>query len=411
MLPLLVHSNTVATEEAEKSPSCGQVDASRFRGFDGLRGIAILLVIVYHGIIASEFPIPALGPLRPLFLAGWTGVDIFFALSGFLITSLLLREENRALLAGQPAQFSIWRFYLRRVFRILPAFYAVFLLDAFVFSRSHLFASSSVDRIRASPLGLLPYGTFLTNYHVAYGARWWGPAMHRPGGAFEVFWSLCVEEHFYLLWPLFLLVVKSTRARISVSIGVCVVLAGLRHAAISLAWDTPLAVHYASHYRLDSILWGATAAILAGRISWSPRLRRCFLALCLVLVLALLMTDTMSVRPIGKPLGFSVGFSLLALTTSVILLELVDKPATWLTSLLEFRPLVAVGKVSFGMYLLHFPMIDLGLAILANASMRPTLLNLGGALVLFATLSFVAAWVLYQLVEKRFLAIKDRSFD
>jgi len=119
----------------------------------------------------------------------------------------------------------------------------------------------------------------------------------------------------------------------------------------------------------------------------------------------------MSVRPIGKPLGFSVGFSLLALTTSVILLELVDKPATWLTSLLEFRPLVAVGKVSFGMYLLHFPMIDLGLAILANASMRPTLLNLGGALVLFATLSFVAAWVLYQLVEKRFLAIKDRYFD
>ena len=369
-----------------------------------------MLVVVYHGIIASSFPIPALGSLRPLFLAGWTGVDLFFALSGFLITSLLLREENRALLAGQPARFSIWRFYLRRVFRILPAFYAVFLLDVYVFSRSHLFASAFVDNIRASPLGLLPYGTFWTNYHVVYGSRWWGSAMHRPGGAFEVFWSLCVEEHFYLLWPLFLLLVKNARARASVAIGVCLVLAGLRHAAISLAWDTPLAVHYASHYRLDSILWGATAAILAGRMPWSPRQRRCFLVLGLALILALVMTDTMSVLPIGKPLGFSVGFTILAFTTSVILLELVDKPTTWLTSLLEFRPLAAVGKVSFGMYLLHFPMIDLGLAVLARASMRPTLLNLGSALVLFAALSYVAAWVLYHLVEKRFLALKDRYF-
>jgi len=410
MLPWLVHSNTVATEEAAKSPSGGQGVAGRFRGFDGLRGIAILLVIVYHGIIASAFPISALGSLRPLLLAGWTGVDLFFALSGFLITSLLLREENRAVLAGRPAHFSIWRFYLRRVFRILPAFYAVFLLDVFVFSQSRLFPSAFVDNIRASPLGLLPYGTFWTNYHVVYGGHWWGAAMSRPRGAYEVFWSLCVEEHFYLLWPLFLLLVKNWRARISVSLAVCVVLACLRYAAVSLDWDTPLAVHYASHYRLDSILWGATAAILARRMPWSSRLRRCLFALGVALIFALVMTDTMSVLPVGRALGFSAGFSLLAITTSILLLELVDQPVTWLTSLLEFRPLAAVGKVSFGMYLLHFPMIDLGLAVLAQAPRRPTLLNLGGAVVLFASLSFVAAWVLYQLVEKQFLSIKDRYF-
>jgi peptidoglycan/LPS O-acetylase OafA/YrhL len=157
-------------------------------------------------------------------------------------------------------------------------------------------------------------------------------------------------------------------------------------------------------------LWGATAAILARRIPWSPRLRRCFLALGVTLVLALVMTETVSVLPIGKALGFSAGFSLLALTTSILLLELVDQPGTWLVSLLEFRPLAAVGKVSFGMYLLHFPMIDLGMAVLAKVPRRPTLLNLGSAVVLFAALSFVAAWVLYQLVEKQFLRIKDRYF-
>jgi peptidoglycan/LPS O-acetylase OafA/YrhL len=128
------------------------------------------------------------------------------------------------------------------------------------------------------------------------------------------------------------------------------------------------------------------------------------------LILALVMTDTMSVVPIGKALGFSAGYSLLALTTSILLLELVDQPATWLTSLLEFRPLAAVGKVSFGMYLLHFPMIDVGLAVLAKAPKRPTLINLGSAVVLFAALSFLAAWLLYQLVEKQFLGIKDRYF-
>jgi peptidoglycan/LPS O-acetylase OafA/YrhL len=405
-----VPSNNVATEEAARVPSRGPRDASRFRGFDGLRGIAILLVIVYHGIIVSAFPLAALGPLRPLFLAGWTGVDLFFALSGFLITSLLLREEDRAVRAGQPAHFSLWRFYLRRVFRILPAFYAVFLLDAFVFSRSNLFPSASVDGIQASPLGLLPYGTFWTNYCVAYGERWWGAAMARPPGAFEVFWSLCVEEHFYLVWPLFLLLVKSTRVRIAVSIGVGLVSAGLRYAAISRGWETPLAVHYASHYRLDSILWGSLAAILAPRMTWSPRLRRCLFALGATLVFALIMTDTMSVLPVGKALGFSVGYALLALTASLLLLELVDQPATWLTSLLEFRPLAAVGKVSFGMYLLHFPMIDLGLAVLRRSPRSPTLPNLGSAVVLFASLTFVAAWLLYQLVEKQFLSIKDRYF-
>ena len=82
-----MHSKAIATEEAAKFPSHGQVGTRRFRGFDGLRGIAILLVVVYHVIIASSFPIPALGSLRPLFLAGWTGVDLFFGLSGFLITS------------------------------------------------------------------------------------------------------------------------------------------------------------------------------------------------------------------------------------------------------------------------------------------------------------------------------------
>ncbi len=380
----------------------------RFAGFDGLRGIAILSVIVYHGTLVTRYPYMNLGPLRPLPLAGWTGVDLFFALSGFLITSLLLREEQHEAEAGRAARFSIGRFYLRRIFRILPAFYTVLLLDVFVFSRWSLFASANLAGVHSSPVGVLPFATFWANYAIAYGPRWFGSSVVRPGGAFEVFWSLCVEEHFYLLWPLFLLLVRGTRARVLAGVLVGTALPILRYLAVAKGWDSPLAVHYGSHYRLDSILWGGTAAILAGKLRWSDRGRRLLIALGGVSILALVCTDTMCVVPVGKPLGFSLGFSLLALTSSLLLMELVARPRSWLARALERRPLASIGKVSYGMYLLHLPMMDLGMAVLFAVPRRPTPLNLLLAWVWFALLAYAAAWLLYQLVEKRFLALKAR---
>jgi peptidoglycan/LPS O-acetylase OafA/YrhL len=116
------------------------------------------------------------------------------------------------------------------------------------------------------------------------------------------------------------------------------------------------------------------------------------------------------VSPIGRPLGFSAGFSLLALTTAILLLELTRRPNTWLCRVLEFRPLVAVGRVSYGMYLLHLPVMDLAMVLLFAVPRRPTILNLGMAIVYFWFVTFAAAQLLYQLVEKRFLALKDRYF-
>jgi peptidoglycan/LPS O-acetylase OafA/YrhL len=118
----------------------------------------------------------------------------------------------------------------------------------------------------------------------------------------------------------------------------------------------------------------------------------------------------MSVRPVGRPIGFSAGFSLLALTTAILLLELTRRPNTWLCRTLEFRPLVAVGRVSYGMYLLHLPVMDLGMLLLFALPRRPTIPNLGLAIVFFWLITFTAAQLLYHLVEKRFLALKDRYF-
>jgi peptidoglycan/LPS O-acetylase OafA/YrhL len=384
--------------------------ASRFRGFDGVRGIAILLVIIYHGVLASRFPLGQLGLARPLLLAGWTGVDLFFALSGFLITALLIREERSESAAGRPARFSLGKFYLRRACRILPAFYAVFLLDAFVLSRAP-FPSVGLSAVRHSSLGLLPFGTFWTNYWVGYGERWFGHGWTFPPAGYLVFWSLCVEEHFYLLWPLLLLLVRSPRARAGMAISVGAALLLLRCLVVAEGWDQLAAVHYASHYRMDSILWGGTAAILSDRLRLPARWHRLLIAVGSAIILTLVLTDTMSVVPLGRPMGFAVGYSILSLTASLVLLDLVARPRSWMARLLEFPMLVRLGKVSYGMYLLHLPMIDLGLIAMFATRRLPTALNLALALSLFVVVAYGAAWLLYHVVERPFLLLKDRYFS
>jgi peptidoglycan/LPS O-acetylase OafA/YrhL len=393
--------DNVRASVVSPSPPSAPRSEPRFRGFDGLRGIAILLVIVYHGVLATRYPHTMLGPARQLLLAGWTGVDLFFALSGFLITSLLLREEQREVAAARPPRFSLGRFYVRRVFRILPAFYAVLWLDVFVFSRFAVIPAADLGSIAKTRFGLWPFASFWGNYAIAYlGAA--------PAGAYDVFWSLCVEEHFYLLWPLFLMLAKSLRIRVAVAVAVGALLAVLRYIAIATGWEPPIAVHYLSHYRIDSILWGGTAALLSSRLRLSDRPRRLLIMAGAALVLGLILTDTMSVFPVGKPLGFSLGFTLLSLTASLLLLELVAQPGTWVARLLEFPMLVRLGKVSYGMYLLHLPMMDLGMVLLFASPRQPTPLNLLLAIVLFVVMAYAAAWVLYRIVEKPCLAIKDR---
>ncbi len=395
-------------ERADPPPRPSTGHPFHVRSLDGVRGLAILMVIAYHAVSTTRYPDATLGWARFLLLSGWAGVDLFFALSGFLITSLLLREEGRERLAGRPARFSMPRFYLRRIFRILPAFYVVLALNALVLSR---FApSADLRAIEHSRFGLWPYGTFWANYLLAYGSRWWGHAFVPGGDAYAVTWSLCVEEHFYLLWPLFLFLCKGLRGRVAVSLAVCLLLPIARHLAIAFAWDRPLAVHFASHYRLDSILWGGLAALMASRLTWKDRTRRLALGVGLTIIVTLVVTDTMSVRPIGTSLGFSLGFSSLAITGSLLLLELTRKPGTWLARMFELRPLMSVGRVSYGMYLLHLPVMDLAMRILFAVPRKPTLPNLALAIVFFWAATFMAALLLYHLVEKRFLALKDRWF-
>ena len=411
--------------------------SGRFPGFDGLRAVAILLVLLWHTAVVTRFPAEALGPLRPLVMTGWAGVDLFFALSGFLITALLLREERAH--GGtdggtEPGRIDLWRFYLRRALRILPVFYAVFLLKTYLLSRSSLFSSIRVQELWAaeSPLGLIPYATFWGTYFLGYLWPRFGHTMPvHPGEAYDVYWSLYVEEHFYLLWPLFLVLVRSRRSRVQVALAVCLLLGVLRTIAVLRQPGLFVLVQQVSHYRIDSILWGALGALLLdggqaggqskvgldaglarlGQLAaclLSSRGRRLALAAVAATCLLLVLTGALSMLPRGTALGLGLGLSLLAVGTTLLLAELVLAPHTRLARMLEWRPLAAIGRLSFAAYLVHLPMMDVGRAIFFAAPRAQHVGNLLLAFVLFTALSLAAALLLHLAVERPFLALKDR---
>ncbi len=380
---------------------------ARFSGFDGLRAIAILLVILWHSAVATGFSEEALGPLRPLVMTGWAGVDLFFALSGFLIPSLILREEARNESQFGATRFSLRLFYARRALRILPVFFFVFALNTWILS-GHLPSVRGDAVLRAHSLfGLWPYATFWNNYVWSF-AAWMHRHLVDPGEAYYVYWSLCVEEHFYLLWPLFLTFVKKRNTRVAVALGLCVVMMASRYWAIATHSQVHAAVQTLSHYRMDSILWGAIGALVVDSLPLATRLRRLVLALLFATIALLVVRQDISVRPLPSPLGMSLGLTLLAVFSTGALIDLVRAPTSFAARVLEWKPLQFVGRMSYAMYLIHFQAINLGRMVFFSQPRAPSLASFLVAYGLFVLLTVMAATVLHFVVEKPFLRLRDR---
>jgi peptidoglycan/LPS O-acetylase OafA/YrhL len=385
----------------------------RFRGFDGLRAVAILLVILWHAALVNQFPTDAMGALQPIVMSGWIGVDLFFALSGFLITSLLLGEERRRELSGLQRGFSIKGFYLRRGLRILPVFVTVFLVQTFFLS-GHL-ASLNGDRIIAasSPFGVWPYATFWGNYFVAWKAIWATGKVVSPGNGYLAYWSLCVEEHFYLFWPLFLTLIRKEKLRISIALGACLAMCVARFFAQLHHWQPHQWIHMLSHFRMDSILWGSLGALLLESIpnlsaAVAARPRRLALGFIGAIILFLIEQGGLTVLPAPSAIGISIGLSLLAVWSTLLLVELAVAPQSWLARCLEFRPLAFIGRLSYAMYLIHFQAIDLGGMLFFAVPRDATATNLISAYVVYVAISVAIAYVLHMLIERPFLKLKDR---
>jgi len=331
---------------------------------DGLRAIAVALVVLFHA-------------LPNQFRGGWVGVDIFFALSGFLITTLLILERKDS------GRVSLGQFYLRRIARLMPAFFVMIILYV---------AITMVTKTGAARTDVL-HTAWLT---VTYRANLVGnpDATHGLGHM----WSLALEEQFYVVWPLLLVVVTAVWRRAlpwltATGILGCIVWRGvLIHDHASL-----VRLYYRPDTRVDSLLIGC----LAGQLFVSGfldrrRIRSWMVWACLVGFAVLAMTTRWD-----HIATFVIGFPLIGVAASVMIVGSVVAPPPAVRRVLSTSPFLALGRLSYSLYLWHLPV----LLFMADT------LHLGRALVagVGIPLSLAVAAASYLLVEQPFLALKDRA--
>lgn len=375
--------------------------ATRVMPLDGIRAIAILVVIVFHTTADAKYPLDALGPAAFPILHGWMGVDLFFALSGFLITRLWLADE-----AASP--FESWvsrarRFYARRALRILPLYYVTFFLFlALAYVVDLRTIAHFAKRVAEDPSSVVSYLLLSANY-----ARF-----HRDG-AFAARWSICVEEHFYLLWPLVLLLIRGRRARLATAIGTCIGFIALRKIGLEFAdhrsgWASYSMIRYSSHLRMDAILWGCVTALAYEALARAVWIRRCALLVLTVAVVAFVATDELSILKRPTAWGASFGYAALSAAAAMLAAEVTAAPTGLLARALTLRPLPALGYHSYAVYLVHPLAIEVSARLVfppgADAKTWRFLLTLGMTL----AMSLLGAMALHATVERPFLALRAR---
>lgn len=364
---------------------------------DGLRFIAFLLVFAFHGgfpwladflslitlpifLIAQLFGseaaghAAAIGPSigNALRLNGWTGVQLFFVLSGYLITTLLLREER------EYGRIDLRAFWIRRILRIWPLYYLIIALA--------FFAVPALSGEWGSPthrnlLNQLPWFlVFLGN---------WSMIVQGPVGSDQasILWSVCAEEQFYILCPLLIAFIPR-RARLPV---VCTLMCGGIGYRAWLAWSIPKQweINYNVLATIDTLLSGVALAILVDRGSIrapSPRVSRIIGWVLIVGILALFRNPVLAHM---RPWRQTVDFALIWLTASSVVAYLViceSRGRRWLS----WPPIVWLGRISYGLYMYH--------EIVLHAV--PPLPALG--------LTVAIAAASYYLFERSFLRLKGR---
>ncbi len=365
-----------------------QSDHQHLPVLDGVRGLAILLVVVHHLVNSSAAEFGLRGPLVKLLNAGWIGVDLFFVLSGFLITGILLRAR------GSKHYFR--NFYARRSLRIFPLYYgtltAALLLGALVPAARVIVGNADYT------FGLWFY---LTNVFLAlHGWETFGWLAH--------FWSLAIEEHFYLVWP-FLVFICSRRALL-MTLGVIVLGTPLLRLGAHAAGVWPDAIYFLTPFRADSLAMGALLAVVASQAGSLQRLRpyawaAAGISLAALAVIAVRYGDF----DYRRGLIVVFGFSFLATAGASLIVMSLTSPERGLLSRTFSHPVMTFfGRYSYGLYVLHVPIFT---ALFHTAPGRELLGRFGlwsvlGASVVATTVSIGAALVSWYLWEAPFLRLK-----
>lgn len=302
---------------------------------DGVRAVAVAMVIAFH--LSREFDLDVLG-------AGWLGVDVFFVLSGYLITSLLLAEERRH------GRIALGRFYARRFLRLAPlSIVAVAVVGAV--TAAGLSDSVGLDITWAGAISIL-----------FYFSNWMPPDSL---GSLLHAWSLSIEEQFYLVWPGVLVVIVVAARRRARWMLAAVLLTGVtamglarRHLWSSAQGDPAAQLRAFSEFyrgtflRPDGLLYGCLLAVVLHRVRVTTKLRRLCGAGALVGAVVVVGVY-LAVSPDDVGLVQEWGLSAFDIGVTAIIGWLVLVPGSWGARMLSLRGFTWVGRRAYGIYLLH----------------------------------------------------------
>ncbi|HEY1993557.1 MAG TPA: acyltransferase [Edaphobacter sp.] len=312
---------------AVETTRADEASAHRIPSLDGLRALSIFLVLALHSLQRLEVN----GPISFLWVGifnGATGVFIFFVISGYLITSLLLREQERR------GSISLRGFYFRRAMRILPPLYVYV---------GVLLLLGVAGRLPIFKLDIISALFFFHDY--ALSLMW--PLEH--------FWSLSIEEQFYLIWPLLLLYClrrpgAEGRSKASkIAIAIILIAPIVRVVSFTLARHTVLHNSYGFHFHADSLMFGCLLALVQGTPVFE-RLYNFVTKIWWIPPAAIVLSDCLSAR-FQNYWDFPVGMTFCGVAISFFLLWCVRNPASGVGRILNSRPIAHIGVLSYSIYI------------------------------------------------------------
>lgn len=353
---------------------------------DGLRGLAILLVIAFHYFATT-----------PIFVFGWTGVDLFFVLSGYLITGRLLTT------LGRPGYFTT--FYRNRILRIFPLYFGTLLI---FFLGIRFLAKDTTEP-------LLNYYLLHWKSFFLFTENWTFIRYDKPAGPWLThFWSLAVEEQFYLFWPLFIYYLQKTKPRQLLFTFIFLLIIAVR-----CTWfyfqphpGSTTFFYFNTFFRMDSLVLGALLAQLHLEKKLVPR--NVFAPLFVISGLALTISFIFLASPQPwHPFFETIGYSLIAVFAACLIHQSVAYPNSLLTRVFSTTALKFIGKISFGLYVIHFPVYQIFYGKLYArlfgrydaASHLPAFFSVTGCLLL----TFILACISYFYFERPFLRLKKHA--
>jgi peptidoglycan/LPS O-acetylase OafA/YrhL len=341
-------------------PSSAQ---GRIPSLDGLRGMAILMVLLGHSVTGiHEAGLPGSDAITSLRF-GTMGVAVFFVLSGFLITALLMREKAKR------GAISLRDFYIRRVFRIIPAYY-VFLTLVVIAAR--------MGRLDLPHSAVLPAYTFTWNY-----------SPHAEGWLFGHAWTLSMEEQFYILWPA-VVALLSLRRTSMVAIAIIVLSPAIRVATYFACPSLRGLTGSMLHTHGDALMFGAILALLWDSEKFQKAMDWCFARRLHVVAVVLLLVDEEVMFQLRGGFALPIGMTLESACIALFLVWAVRFPDTAAGKFLNWKPLTFVGTISYSLYLWQ------------QVCFRP-----GTRWPLSIGLAVLAALASYNLVERPFFRLRD----